>query len=352
MPEDLRNPSVRTLDSEHAAAFKQALARLLSTDVAEITYAEILDGLPTVASFCDFHFIQETHPVFELRHDVLCPGVIDRTREFRAHFDPLQLTFPSTLLSAFQRTHPGTQRFELRLMELLAVSCHQIAVYLFNLDDGVHKHRVYEEWRDRPRERIRPSEYIAPAAFFHNDYVDFDQYPAGIADVVGYWAEARIFGGVVVFDRGPSGTECRDLFLHPSRLYGARTIFPPTAAQHAAIIDFLLGPAPDGAACPFPVVPTSENRWRYDPWDSITRFHIFGDRYERKLPQGPEPHHCVRSELDWPELADEHMILLLQYEASLGKPVDQSAIDAAYERLKLITPSSPLWPRSKDPGPP
>lgn len=28
-----------------------------------------------------------------------------------------------------------------------------------------------------------------------------------MADVVGYWAEAKIFGGVVVFDRGPSGTE-------------------------------------------------------------------------------------------------------------------------------------------------
>lgn len=27
-------------------------------------------------------------------------------------------------------------------------------------------------------------------------------YPHGFADVVGYWAETHIFGGVVVFDRG------------------------------------------------------------------------------------------------------------------------------------------------------
>jgi hypothetical protein len=87
------------------------------------------------------------------------------------------------------------------------VSCHQIAVYLFNLDDGVHKHDVYEEWRDRPREWVKPGQYFAPAVFYHGSYVAFDQYPNGIADVAGYWAEAKIFGGVVVFDRGPSGDE-------------------------------------------------------------------------------------------------------------------------------------------------
>lgn len=34
-----------------------------------------------------------------------------------------------------------------------------------------------------------------------------DGYPNGLADVVGYWAEARIFGGVVLFDRGESELE-------------------------------------------------------------------------------------------------------------------------------------------------
>jgi hypothetical protein len=112
----------------------------------------------------------------------------------------------SQLLSAFQQSHPESQEFELRLIELLAVSCHQIAVHLFELDDGVHKHRLYEEWRHSGR---KSGEYFAPTAFFHGSYVDSDQYPNGVADVVGYWAEAKIFGGVVVFDRGPSGTEVR-----------------------------------------------------------------------------------------------------------------------------------------------
>jgi hypothetical protein len=117
-------------------------------------------------------------------------------------------------------------------------------------------------------------------------------------------------------------------------------------------MDFLLAPAPPSSPCPLPIRGTPDNRWRYDPWDSMTRFNIFRDRYERKPPQGERPQHCVKSPGDWPELGDLHMVTLLQYEASQGKPVDQADIDAAYERMKQITPSSPLWPSGRDPGPP
>lgn len=95
------------------------------------------------------------------------------------------------------------------LIELIARSCHQIAARLFQLDDGFHKHSVYQAWRDAPIDpqsnprRVPP----LPSAFCHGFYIFHEQYPYGIADVVGYWAEARIFGGVVVFDRGLSGDE-------------------------------------------------------------------------------------------------------------------------------------------------
>jgi hypothetical protein len=48
---------------------------------------------------------------------------------------------------------------------------------------------------------------ISPSAFFHTSYTCFDQYPRGLVDVVGYWAEGQIFGGVVVFDRGETESE-------------------------------------------------------------------------------------------------------------------------------------------------
>ncbi|KAK4032174.1 hypothetical protein C8A01DRAFT_50975 [Parachaetomium inaequale] len=337
--------NLSVLDTARAGTFKQALARALSTPVAEVTFSEILDGLPTEPSVLDFHLRNEGNPGFALNHTTLCPSMVERFRDLKDRFDPLTLTFPPGVLSAFQQRHPGTKPFELRLIELLAVACHQIAVHLYNPDDGAHKHCIYEEWRHLSRGQIQPGQYIAPTPFYHRSYLAHEQYPNGVADIVGYWAEAKIFGGVVIFDRGESGTDCRALFLHPARFKGPRTIFPPTPKQYDALVNFLLGPAPgpSDVACPIPIHATLENRWRYDPWDSMTRFNIFRDRYERKAPNGPRPRRCVKSAIDWPELRDENLVLALQDEAREGKPLGQAAMDAALERLKQITPSSPLW---------
>jgi hypothetical protein len=91
-------------------------------------------------------------------------------------------------------------------MEIVAVACHDIAVYLFtHADGGLHK----EDQRWQPdQSRSRYPVDIPPFAtiFYHESYEDYDQYPQGVADIVGYWAELRIFGGVVLFDRGESGT--------------------------------------------------------------------------------------------------------------------------------------------------
>jgi hypothetical protein len=95
---------------------------------------------------------------------------------------------------------------------MLADACHQIASYLYSLDDGVHKHSLYYAWRDsaEPASTVhRFPIHRAPTCFYLHSYQDFDQYPNGISDVVGYWAEAKILGGVMVFDRGESGTEVR-----------------------------------------------------------------------------------------------------------------------------------------------
>lgn len=56
-------------------------------------------------------------------------------------------------------------------------------------------------WRpSEDRKRLYPKTY-PDTLFCHKWYRDHDQYPEGVADSVGYWAEARILGGVVLFDR-------------------------------------------------------------------------------------------------------------------------------------------------------
>ena len=44
---------------------------------------------------------------------------------------------------------------------------------------------------------------------FHPDYVQFENYPRGLLDVVGYWAETQVFGGVLLFNRSDSGSQVR-----------------------------------------------------------------------------------------------------------------------------------------------
>ncbi len=56
--------------------------------------------------------------------------------------------------------------------------------------------------------------------FCHQEYRRLELYPSGLLNVVGYWAEDQLFGGVVLFDRGESGLEVgwhpwiSDLFSH------------------------------------------------------------------------------------------------------------------------------------------
>jgi hypothetical protein len=94
--------------------------------------------------------------------------------------------------------------FRTRLIEMVAVAMHQIAVQLFKLDTSLHKNNGIASWvppKDDTDFWALFSKGPSPTLFRHEWYSDYDQYPDGVADMVGYWAEARILGGVVLFDR-------------------------------------------------------------------------------------------------------------------------------------------------------
>lgn len=120
------------------------------------------------------------------------------------------------------------------------------------------------------------------------------------------------------------------------------TIAPPTEDQFNDLLGFLVSPSPDTAQSPLPISITCANKWRWDPWDAMATYHIFRDRYERKLPPRHLYHrkHNLRAK-DWPELMD---VSILRREAFTGMPVSEAEKDAAKERLKReITPSSRYW---------
>lgn len=79
------------------AVFCNALDRILFADIAETTFSEIIDGLPTWDSWLEFDVWQEGHPVDVLGHKELCVGTREKARTFRAEFDIYSLSFPTAV---------------------------------------------------------------------------------------------------------------------------------------------------------------------------------------------------------------------------------------------------------------
>lgn len=105
---------------------------------------------------------------------------------------------------------------------MVVVAVHQAAVYSYELDLDLGGHEDLVMWvapaDDTVFYRFYPDGRL-PTLFIHKQYRDLEQYPKGAADMVGYWAEAQIFGGVVLFDRrNPRDREpyedvCESFFL-------------------------------------------------------------------------------------------------------------------------------------------
>ncbi|CAJ2511803.1 Uu.00g074280.m01.CDS01 [Anthostomella pinea] len=123
---------------------------------------------------------------------------------------------------------PGSREFNLRLVEMVVVSVHQIGVLLFQEGDKMHQGDIDSvmSWVREPEKddgylgiHFVPKHFPAhPTLFVHYEYLDFDQYPAGLADVAGYWAEDLVIEGVVLFDRAGNTTlENQHVYVHSGR---------------------------------------------------------------------------------------------------------------------------------------
>ncbi|KAK2745992.1 hypothetical protein FQN55_005814 [Onygenales sp. PD_40] len=297
------------LHGDHFVAFKTSLSNILLTNRAEDTYAQIIDGMPTADVWDEY--ANRRHEWIE-NHKQLCPTTREKTKAFQANFSPDELHLDTSALQAYQNTQIGSRPFLLRLIELTAIACHEIAVFLFrNVDGG--RHKGCETWKPKPiliwpygasEPVAQPVPEPPPTVFFHRSYQDHDQYPNGVADMVGYWAESRLFGGVVLFDRGPEDVDARDIFIHPYEPH--RLIFQLSEAQIQQFADFVIPLSLSLSQRPVPPFPFKAERQtrRVDPWDAMATLHIFRNRYERKLP-ARRVYNCVLTPEDYPEIEDQ-----------------------------------------------
>lgn len=237
------------------------------------------------------------------------------------------------LVHTFQQAAPGSKMFETRLLELVAVAIHQFAVIVYHLDFRLHQGDIdsvinYLLPLKKPDDFIPPPR---PTLFNHSAYLDHTMYPEGVADMVGYWAESRILGGVVLFDRE---TELKapqlpppNVYFHSSRLGATMLVYQLYDEQQQSILDFLLNRSKESdkasastVSCPFPINQDLQNVVRVEPWCSLTMDHIFRDVWERKPYTGAEIRFWQRrphSTVDYPGLAR----LMFQINEQAGTPI-------------------------------
>lgn len=145
--------SLQHLGIDHLQPLRRARMNFLSAPISEFTYAQIIDGQPTSDVYAADHYFRDGLAVTD--HEELCPGSIEKARAFRADFNVLELIFEANVsteekgftdlhhlitwlqtLEAYQDTLPGSIAWKLRLLELVASACHDIAVHLYQMDAG------------------------------------------------------------------------------------------------------------------------------------------------------------------------------------------------------------------------
>ena len=95
---------------------------------------------------------------------------------------------------------PSCRDFKSALLGLVASMIHDLAVSVF-------EHLHGSKYSNKPHPGVeRPT----LPDFRHSKYLRARSYPRGPIELVGYWMETRIFGGVVVFEHGnPPGEVCK-----------------------------------------------------------------------------------------------------------------------------------------------
>lgn len=95
----------------------------------------------------------------------------------------------------------------------------------------------------------------------------------------------RIFGGVVLVDRGPSDSDYNDIYLHSGHRKETVRVWKLVEKQLNELVVFLTANADARGVvpCPIPISCIRTSEERVDSWDAMALCHIYRDPWERRL---------------------------------------------------------------------
>ncbi|EJP63474.1 uncharacterized protein BBA_07650 [Beauveria bassiana ARSEF 2860] len=286
-----------TLTQHHRDLLLHAIGNVCETEAARNTFAQVLDGVPAGALLDDGHVtrtLPSSHPS-RTTHQQLCPGTLERLEEFRKSFDAETLPLDSQAMVAYQSAAPGSRLFKTRLIELVSRAIHQIAVELAFLDESPHKADGLLAFHP-PESDLVFWEYSPdgplPTWLHVQWYKNYKHYTNGSSDMIGYWAENYIIGGILLFERrhessGPFPEYDADIdpdgvYIHSDRDRRTNRICKLLDTQKKEYLDFLQADTDDAAInSPLPLRPSDDSLDRVDPEEPALDTGIYRDSWER-----------------------------------------------------------------------
>ncbi|KAL1954723.1 hypothetical protein VTO42DRAFT_776 [Malbranchea cinnamomea] len=225
-------------------AIGQILLEILYSKRVEVVFAQIIDGTPVR---------DPSHGGSPQVHRTNQPTAesISRFRAMRDYILTTQVQFlevEANLSSVFRAVSLRSPTYERCLVVAVAAEVHKIAADLYARFHPDTEPHVY----------LEPEEVTRQVPFYMWPYILKHQYPRGLYNVVGFWAEWQIFGGVVLLDNSREPFQvapgCADVYIHASGR--SREVFPLTYEQlrhfselqnlrAASLVDQLLPFIPD-----------------------------------------------------------------------------------------------------------
>jgi hypothetical protein len=140
----LHRITLENLTTDHLNIFRRGLLRMLDSELAVDTFAQIVDDLPIAdIAWGKRHpgIFGDDHPIEA--HVSLCPRVKDKTSACLKQCNQHTLVFDPKLVQAYQDAPLASTAFHTRLIELVVIALHQIAVDLFKQED-LRSHSQHE----------------------------------------------------------------------------------------------------------------------------------------------------------------------------------------------------------------